>query len=146
MKQANVYLLIPVFLLLVFNSKAQQLPVTGKNQNGSKAMNNIASDNISDNWYNDAVANLQKLAYDFFPSGNRGSFKLINSKNHIACTVDYNNYTVCNTLQSQNEKPWSVKFVMKGFGRGSSIQSFDQNYTVEKGNAAVVYKTKNRFC
>lgn len=143
MKQANVYLLIPVFLLLVFNSKAQQLPVTGKNQNGSKAMNNIASDNISDNWYNDAVANLQKLAYDFFPSGNRGSFKLINSKNHIACTVDYNNYTVCNTLQSQNEKPWSVKFVMKGFGRGSSIQSFDQNYTVEKGNAAVVYKTKD---
>lgn len=143
MKEAKPYLLISVLFLLFINSGAQQLQSTVKNQRRSNAVKNDASNDLPDNWYNEAVTNLQQLEYDFFPTGNKGSYKLINSKNRIACTVNNDKYTVRNILRSQDDKAWSATFVLRGFGRGRSITRFESSYAVEKKNAAVTYATKS---
>ena len=58
-------------------------------------------------------------------------------------TLDSGSPPIVSRIKSQNDKAWSVKFILKGFGRGNSIKSFEKNYTIEKKNAAIMYVSKN---
>jgi hypothetical protein len=145
MKQAILLRLLCIALLFAFLSTSAQYPATGTLASETKSgkTNSSVKNNYTGSWYAEAAAKLQTAGYSFHPSGEKGSFKTVNTENRIAATVSYNNYLVSNISTSADEERWNVDFHIRGTGRDGSLSAPANHSDVSLNTVSVSYTSGN---
>ncbi|MES1220233.1 MAG: integrin alpha, partial [Bacteroidota bacterium] len=149
MKQFYLY---PALLLFFFDnalvSSAQQNDNAAKrllnpeSQNSALAViqNKTAiSDDFTDEWYNNAINNIEQMEYNFYPLSRPDNFKAANIKNNISFIIEPSSYSVQNSFQSK-QNSWKIKFDLKGIGRNNLSCVPGNNFSITNKSGQLAYR------
>jgi hypothetical protein len=97
------------------------------------------SNNISTDWYNQALKSIQQLESQIKPVSKTDDFSAINMPGHTGFYISPNGYKVA-PMEKRN---WEVAFNLKGIGRSTIQFTPDQSCTVTHSPNEISYQFNN---
>lgn len=101
---------------------------------------NVPTAGKRSSWFNQAVAHLQSMEYNFDHGAAPNAYTTFNRSSNLGFLIDENGYKVKNSLiLNPKQQPWEIGFTTKGWGRTTHLQPF-QLKGASSRNANLVYE------
>lgn len=97
------------------------------------------NNSFSDKWYEEAVANLQQLQYDFYTGKNNQSFRAVNSASRLSFELRPLGYKA-GSIRGSDPDNWTVDFSVKAIGRHNTPVTIQSDYKLIKKTGNIIYR------
>jgi hypothetical protein len=97
----------------------------------------------SQDWYSQAIKNIQDMGNDFYAVKNTNSFRAANTKNRIGFVISPNSYSVYNINNGKAGLNWEVTFNVYGTGRNTVAYKASSLSRVEKKTGSLDFMFKD---